>query len=218
MADLLGSDPDCGELSTAARDQRRRRVLTAPIVTIALLVPLAGPAYADQNEDLARLRSANISASMLADSVVDLSGKPAADSVFKLNAADSVTGLEKTEKSAGTAVVTLTSDLLFEFGKAALTPASTAAIPDVAKGIARGAAVAVDGYTDSLGRDAINVPLSRRRAQAVAAALAATRPDLVLTVAGHGSANEVAPNQTDGKDNPVGRAQNRRVTLTYAAH
>jgi hypothetical protein len=142
VADLLGSDPDCGEVSTAARDRRRRRILTAPIVTIALLVPLAGPAHADQNEDLARLRSANVPASMLADSVVDLSGKPAADSVLKLNAADSVTGLKKTEKSAGTAVVTLTSDLLFEFGKAALTPASTAAIPDVAKGIARGAAVA----------------------------------------------------------------------------
>jgi outer membrane protein OmpA-like peptidoglycan-associated protein len=227
VADLLGSDPDLGEVSTATRDRRRRRVLTAPILAIALLVPLAGSAHADQNEDLARLRSADTSASMLADSVVDLSGRPKADSVLKLNAADSalklnavdsVTGLKKTEKSAGTSVVTLTSDLLFEFGKAALTPASTAAIPDVAKGIARGAAVAVDGYTDSLGRDAINVPLSRRRAQAVAAALAVTRPDLVLTVAGHGSASEVAPNQTDGKDNPVGRAQNRRVTLTYAAH
>lgn len=87
----------------------------------------------------------------------------------------------------------------------------------MAKGIARGVAVAVDGYTDSRGGDSINVPLSRRRAQAVAGALAVTRPDLVLTVAGHGSANEVAPNQTTGKDNPVGRAQNRRVTLTYTA-
>lgn len=178
---------------------------------------MVGTAHADQKDDLALLRSANISASMLADSVVDLSGKPAADSVLKLNATDSVTGLAKTEKSAGAAVVTLTSDLLFEFGKAALTPASTAAIPDVAKGIAQGATVAVDGYTDSRGSDTINVTLSRRRAQAVAAALAVTRPDLVLTVAGHGSANEVAPNQTAGKDNPVGRAQNRRVTLTYTA-
>jgi OmpA-OmpF porin, OOP family len=217
VADLLGSDPDRGEVSTATGDRRWRRVLTAPILTIALQVTLAGTAHADQKEDLALLRSANISASMLADSVVDLSGKPAADSVFKLNATDSVTGLEKTKKSAGTAVVTLTSDLMFEFGRAALTPASTAAIPDVAKGIARGAAVAVDGYTDSRGSDTINNTLSRRRAQAVAATLAVTRPDLVLTVAGHGSANEVAPNQTAGKDNPVGRAQNRRVTLTYSA-
>jgi OmpA-OmpF porin, OOP family len=215
VADLFGSDPDRGEVSTATRDRRRHRVLTAPILAIALLVTLAGTAHADQKDDLALLRSANISASMLADSVVDLSGRPAAESVFKLNATDSVAGLEKTEKSAGTAVVTLTSDLLFEFGRAALTPASTAAIPDVAKGIPRGAAVAVDGYTDSRGGDTINVLLSRRRAQAVAAALAVTRPDLVLTVAGHGSANEVAPNQTAGKDNPVGRAQNRRVTLTW---
>jgi outer membrane protein OmpA-like peptidoglycan-associated protein len=217
VADLLGSDPDRGEVSTATRDRRRRRVLTAPILTIALLVPLAGPAYADQNDDLARLRSANISAPMLADSVVDLSGKPAADSVLKLNAEDSIIGLEKTKKDARTAVVTLTSDLLFEFGKATLTPASTAAIPDVAKGISQGAAVAVDGYTDSLGTDTINDPLSQQRAQAVATALGAARRDLVLTVAGHGSANEVAPNQTAGQDDPVGRALNRRVTLTYSA-
>ena len=216
MANLLGSDPDRGEVNTTTRD-RRRRALTAPILTLALLVPLAGPAYADQNDDLARLHSTHISAPMLADSVIDLSGKTAAESVFKLNADDSVTGLEKTTKDAGTAVVTLTSDLLFEFGKAALTPASTAAIPDVAKGIAQGAGVAVDGYTDSLGTDAINVPLSQQRAQAVATALAAARPDLVLTVAGHGSTNEVAPNQTAGMDNPMGRAQNRRVTLTYTA-
>jgi outer membrane protein OmpA-like peptidoglycan-associated protein len=217
VADLLGSDPDRGEVSTATRARRRRRALTAPILTIALLVPLAGPAYADQNDDLARLRSANISTSMLADSVVNLSGKPAADSVLDLHADDSIIGLKQITKDAGTAVVTLTSDLLFEFGKAALTPASAAAIPDVAKGIAQGAAVAVDGYTDSRGTDTINVPLSQRRAQSVATALGAARPDLVLTVAGHGSASEVAPNQTAGKDNPGGRAQNRRVTLTYTA-
>jgi len=198
-------------------DQRLRGVLTAPILAIALLVPVAGPAHADQNDDLERLHSAVISSTMLTDAVIDLGGERATSSVFDLSTDGTVTGLEKTEKSDGKAVVTLTSDLLFEFGKAALTPTSTAAIPDVARGIAQGAAVAVDGYTDSLGGDGINIPLSQQRAQAVAAALTATRPDLILTVAGHGSANEVAPNEVDGGDNPVGRAQNRRVVLTYTA-
>lgn len=198
-------------------DQRLRGVLTAPILAIALLVPVAGPAHADQNDDLERLHSAVISSTMLTDAVIDLGGERATSSVFDLSTDGTVTGLEKTEKSDGKAVVTLTSDLLFEFGKAALTPTSTAAIPDVARGIAQGAAVAVDGYTDSLGGDGINIPLSQQRAQAVAAALTATRPDLILTVAGHGSANEVAPNEVDGEDNPVGRAQNRRVVLTYTA-
>lgn len=198
-------------------DHRLRGVLTAPILAIALLVPWAGPAHADQNDDLERLHSAVISSTMLTDAVIDLGGERATSSVFELSTDGTVTGLEKTEKSDGKAVVTLTSDLLFEFGKAALTPTSTAAIPDVARGIAQGAAVAVDGYTDSLGGDGINIPLSQQRAQAVAAALTATRPDLILTVAGHGSANEVAPNEVDGEDNPVGRAQNRRVVLTYTA-
>jgi outer membrane protein OmpA-like peptidoglycan-associated protein len=52
----------------------------------------------------------------------------------------------------------------------------------------------------------------------VADALAIDRPDLVLTVTGHGSANPVANNANDdGSDNPVGRRLNRRVTLTYGA-
>jgi OOP family OmpA-OmpF porin len=205
-------------VSPTGRHQRRgrRAALVAPILALGLLAPLAAPAYADDDPDLTRLNSATISADMLAGSVVDLS-KIAVDAVVVLAVDGSVTGLQTTTEAAGTAVVTLTSDLLFEFAKADLTPASSAAIPSVAAGIAQGAAVAVDGYTDSLGGDGINIPLSQQRAQAVATALAAARPDLVLTVTGHGSADEVAPNTAaDGGDNPVGRAQNRRVKLTYA--
>ena len=196
---------------------RGRRWVAVPIVTLTLLVALAAPATADQKDDQARLKSTKISSTMLAESVADVGGERAASTVLALPADGSVTGLEKAVQSDGTSVVTLTSDLLFEFGKAVLTATSAAAIPDVVAGIAQGTAVAVDGYTDSLGEDGINVPLSQQRAQAVAAALAAARPDLVLTVTGHGSADPVAPNEVEGADNPVGRAQNRRVALTYTA-
>jgi OmpA-OmpF porin, OOP family len=190
---------------------------TSALVGFVLLVQGAGVASAatEPDADLERLDAAEITAEMLSTAVIDL-GETAVEAVLPLDAASSVTGLETTEEVGGKAVVTLTSDLLFEFGQAALTPAAATAIPDLAAGIAQGAAVAVDGYTDSLGGDAINVPLSEQRAQAVAATLAAARPDLVLTVAGHGSADEVAPNTADGGDNPAGRALNRRVELTYA--
>ena len=117
-------------------EQRLGRVLIAPILAIALLVPWAGPAHADQNDDLERLHSAVISSTMLTDAVIDLGGQRATSSVFDLSTDGTVIGLETTKKSDGKAVVTLTSDLLFEFGKAALTPNSTAAIPNVARGIA----------------------------------------------------------------------------------
>ncbi|WP_407341492.1 OmpA family protein [Pengzhenrongella phosphoraccumulans] len=190
---------------------------TSALVGFVLLVQGAGVASAatEPDVDLERLEAAEITAEMLSSAVIDL-GEIAVESVLPLDAAASVTGFETTEEKGGKAVVTLTSDLLFEFGQAALTPAAATAIPELVAGIAQGAAVAVDGYTDSLGGDTINVPLSEQRAQAVAATLAAARPDLVLTVAGHGSAAEVAPNTVGGGDNPAGRALNRRVELTYA--
>jgi len=74
----------------------------------------------------------------------------------------------------------------------------------------------VDGHTDSISGDDVNIPLSQARAQTVFDALGVLRPDLTLTPAGHGSADPVADNtNSDGSDNPVGRRLNRRVTLTY---
>jgi len=72
--------------------------------------------------------------------------------------------------------------------------------------------VAVAGYTDNSGTDAINVPLSASRAKAVADAFVS---DGVLagavTSSGAGSADPVANNGT-----PEGRAQNRRVEITVS--
>ena len=65
------------------------------------------------------------------------------------------------------------------------------------------------GHTDSTGSDAINDPLSRERAMAVrdylsSRGVAASR----VTVAGRGSREPVASNDTDS-----GRAANRRVEI-----
>lgn len=75
-----------------------------------------------------------------------------------------------------------------------------------------GANVAINGYSDNIGNDAINIPLSANRANSVADFLIAkgvARDHLVAK--GFGSANPVASNDT-----PQGRAQNRRVEIVVS--
>lgn len=69
--------------------------------------------------------------------------------------------------------------------------------------------VRVDGYTDVSGGDAINIPLSKKRANSVkeyliSKGIAANR----IIAQGHGSANPIAPNDT-----PESRELNRRTEI-----
>jgi len=75
--------------------------------------------------------------------------------------------------------------------------------------------IAVDGHTDAAGSPEYNRHLSRERAEAVAHILIAGGVSKErVTVGEYGEAFPIAPNKTlQGKDNPVGRAQNRRVEL-----
>lgn len=71
------------------------------------------------------------------------------------------------------------------------------------------AKLTVVGYTDGTGGDAINVPLSARRAQSVADALvSAGVPAAEVTSRGAGATNPVADDAT-----AAGRAKNRRVEI-----
>ena len=70
-------------------------------------------------------------------------------------------------------------------------------------------AFVVAGHTDNVGADAVNLPLSRQRAEAVIAWLAAKGVDRSrLIAAGFGSKRPLAEN-----DSEDGRAKNRRVDL-----
>ncbi|EYT49849.1 OmpA family protein [Brachybacterium muris] len=75
----------------------------------------------------------------------------------------------------------------------------------------------VGGHTDSRPVDRSqydfdNQQLSEHRAQAVAAALAADRPDLTLEVEGFG---DEQPAVSEDPDDPSTYAANRRVELRY---
>jgi outer membrane protein OmpA-like peptidoglycan-associated protein len=75
-------------------------------------------------------------------------------------------------------------------------------------------ALQIDGYTDNAGSDAVNVPLSGKRAQAVKSYFQKVSPlsfpdSRFKSVAGHGSQDPIASNATTG-----GKALNRRVEIT----
>ncbi|WP_430503070.1 OmpA family protein [Micromonospora trifolii] len=115
--------------------------------------------------------------------------------------------------------LTLAADVLFAFGRADLSPAARARLDEIAERLrthAKGK-VQIDGHTDSVGDDAQNLTLSRRRAQAVRDALTATLADSGITyeINGFGETRPVAPNTVDGKDNPKGRTSNRRVEIRF---
>lgn len=75
--------------------------------------------------------------------------------------------------------------------------------------------VIVEGHTDSMGSDLYNEELSLRRANVVAEYLVLKGiNDSRIVRRGYGSKYPIAPNvNSDGFDNPGGRAKNRRVNV-----
>ncbi len=72
--------------------------------------------------------------------------------------------------------------------------------------------VTIEGHTDSIGTDAYNQRLSERRARAVKQYLVSRGVEASrLDTVGKGEREPIAPNTKDGKDNPEGRAMNRRA-------
>ncbi|MBM4255485.1 MAG: OmpA family protein [Deltaproteobacteria bacterium] len=124
--------------------------------------------------------------------------------------------LEARETERG--VVVNLPDVLFEFGKANLTSGARDKARDIAEVLnnqAKDRRVSIEGHTDSIGTDAANQTLSERRASSVASALEneGVGQDRIATK-GYGKRYPVAPNKnTDGSDNPSGRAKNRRVEV-----
>lgn len=130
-----------------------------------------------------------------------------------LSRVDDLNGDESVDDSGNGRDIRLNTDVLFALNKASLSAKASGILKNVAQQIdkASSTVIKVDGYTDNSGNDAINNPLSRRRAEAVANKLKdlVTRSGVSFKTAGHGSADPVATN-----DSADGRKKNRRVTVT----
>ena len=107
----------------------------------------------------------------------------------------------------------------FDFNKADVKPDFNPSLNDLADKLMSKECSAVeielDGHTDGVGSAAYNMKLGQRRADAVKTYLVGKGvADSRLTTKSFGKTKPVAPNKIKGKDNPEGRAKNRRVEIT----
>jgi outer membrane protein OmpA-like peptidoglycan-associated protein len=126
---------------------------------------------------------------------------------------------EATAKAKALCVIArMTLHVNFDFNKSNIRQADIMQLKKAAEFVKkhRGSKVKLEGHTDGKGTEQYNQKLSERRAEAVKkylikeGAVGKTK----ITAMGYGKTRPVAPNTTkDGKDDPEGRAKNRRVEI-----
>jgi outer membrane protein OmpA-like peptidoglycan-associated protein len=112
--------------------------------------------------------------------------------------------------------ITFDSGILFDTNSASLRPVSLSEIDKLAATLLKypDTNVLVEGHTDASGSDAINQPLSERRAQAVAnETIAKGVASSRVTTQGYGSTQPIADNST-----VEGKQANRRVEVAIYAN
>jgi len=119
----------------------------------------------------------------------------------------------ETRESAGRLIVNM-SDVLFDFGRSELKPGAKEKLAKISGILIShpGLTLEVDGHTDSVGSDEVNMKLSEQRADTVRAYLVSqgVAPD-TITAHGFGKEQPVATNDT-----AAGRQLNRRVEIVVA--
>ena len=123
---------------------------------------------------------------------------------------DAVGKYMQVEETARGLVVNM-ADILFDVNKSTLKKEPELALAKVSAilGVFPKVQVRAEGFTDTTGKEELNMKLSAERARTVAAFLVAQGvPADRLTHAGYGPANPVGDNAT-----AEGRAKNRRVEL-----
>ena len=187
------------------RTALRRSTAAASLAASALLLALGAPAALAEGETEGP-----------PEQPFEITDEILQRSITVYDPARSITELGGSEP-AEDEVIVLEADILFPSNAWDLSDGAAARIVELAAEIPEGATVQVGGHTDSLPVDRSkydfdNQQLSENRAQAVADALTAERPDLTLEVTGHGDAKPAADG---GGGDDAGNAADRRVELRY---
>jgi OOP family OmpA-OmpF porin len=116
----------------------------------------------------------------------------------------------------------LLENVYYDFDKATLKPESYPALDSLVSllNFYPKMIIEVSAHTDNLGSDEYNMLLSARRAKSVMVYLISKGIDAArLQSKGYGETQPIAPNKTDdGKDNPEGRAKNRRTEFKVLSY
>ena len=121
------------------------------------------------------------------------------------------TGVAVTQTPDNQLKLNIPSDISFDTGRADIKPNLRPILDQFAQGLSGqpNTEVRIIGHTDNTGSDAINDPLSQRRADAARDYLAARGVDpRRIVTSGRGEHEPVADNSTE-----AGRARNRRVEI-----
>lgn len=108
------------------------------------------------------------------------------------------------------------SNILFAFNKSELAPNEVKSLIQWLEKlkIQQIKFIHLTGFADAIGSKDYNMKLSLNRAKTIKSIMINHGiPSSIIDVRGKGSEDFVAPNQTEGKDNPQGRALNRRVEI-----
>ncbi len=106
--------------------------------------------------------------------------------------------------------------VLFEFDKSTLTKGAKDTLQVAVRYLKdhNDVNVEIQGNTDSKGSDEYNMKLGMRRAESVKAYLGTQGVNIArVSTRSFGESQPVADNEINGKDNPAGRALNRRVVI-----
>lgn len=126
---------------------------------------------------------------------------------------DPIAGLPTPEECvAQIGVVTEARKILFDPGSASITSETQTVVDDIAEILQRcpNLRIRIAGYTDSQGREEMNLALSQQRAESVLDALRLRRvPVGSFEAVGYGEADPIADNETE-----AGREANRRIEFS----
>lgn len=196
----------------------RRTAPLATVLTVALTTATLGPAASATSADSydwPTIDALDLGEPAQEQRVASVTAYVADGSVTRYVVEGSVDPVDDTTKDGGETVVTLSSDILFDPSDASLSKAAKSKLAGLVEDVPEGAAVTIDGHTDTVDTDAFNQDLSERRAKAVAGAVGDARADLKLDVHGYGETQLKEPETGDSEAVAQARAENRRVEIRY---